>query len=110
MYEYRCSIAKVIDGDTVDVVIDLGFCVSIQMRIRMNGINAPEMSTPEGKAAKAFLEGMLPVGSQLLLKTDKDHKEKYGRYLGTLQYEQAAGSINDAMLEAGMATKYNGGK
>ena len=103
MYEYKCTVVNVVDGDTVDVDIDLGFGVWMRkQRIRMYGIDAPESRTSNknekmyGIAAKKFLIGMLD-DKELILKTHKDAKGKYGRILGeiwrTTDFE--AQSIND---------------
>ena len=87
MYEYKCKLVKVVDGDTIDVDIDLGFGVSMQnQRIRMYGIDTPESRTSDpiekvyGKAASAFLTKWTNAGD-LTLKTFKDGKGKYGRIL-----------------------------
>ena len=87
MYEYRCKIKKVVDGDTVDVDIDLGFDVILtDQRIRLYGIDTPESRTRDkvekrfGLASKEFLKGML--GKTSTLKTHKDAKGKFGRILG----------------------------
>ena len=90
MFEYSCVITKIIDGDTVDVDIDLGFdCWLRKQRIRLYGIDAPESRTRDkqekryGLAAKKFVENFIPVGSSAILITKE--KGKYGRYLGDLK-------------------------
>jgi micrococcal nuclease len=115
MYEYDAELVRVVDGDTVDISVDLGFHISQQIRVRLNGINAPELSTPAGKAAKGFLEGLLPVGTSLRCNTVKDKTEKYGRYLADLTVQGSTGdlaskSVNQTMLDAGQAIPYSGGK
>ena len=92
MYEYKCKIVRVVDGDTVDVDIDLGFGVWMRkQRIRMYGIDTPESRTSDkvekvyGKAATEFLTKWTNAGD-LTLKTFKDGKGKYGRILGELWY------------------------
>ena len=89
MYEYKCRIDRVIDGDTVDVDIDLGFGVWLRKeRVRMYGIDTPESRTRDleekkyGLAAKAFVLAFLPVDSEQTLRTRKDGKGKFGRILG----------------------------
>tara|TARA_Y100000287_G_C13899540_1_gene199951 strand:- start:67 stop:498 length:432 start_codon:yes stop_codon:yes gene_type:complete len=89
MYEYKCEIIRVVDGDTVDVNIDLGFNTWLwKERIRLKGIDTPESRTrdPEEKKAglyaKDVVENFLPVGSTQILKTFKDKSGKYGRTLG----------------------------
>jgi len=87
VHEYHCVITKIIDGDTIDVDIDLGFdCWLHKQRIRLYGIDTPESRTRDleekkyGLAAKAFVEKFIPLGSTALLNTKE--KGKYGRYLG----------------------------
>ena len=87
MHEYHCVITRIIDGDTIDVDIDLGFdCWLHKQRIRLYGIDTPESRTRDleekkyGLAAKAFVEKFIPLGSTALLNTKE--KGKYGRYLG----------------------------
>ena len=89
-YIFKCTVMKIIDGDTVDVDIDLGFdCWLRSQRIRLVGIDAPECRTRDrqekafGFAAKEFVENFIPVGSSAILKTKE--KGKYGRYLGDLK-------------------------
>jgi len=116
MFEYRCKLIKVIDGDTIDIDIDLGFGVWLRnQRIRMYGIDTPESRTRDleekkyGIAAKAFLTEMLD-DSHLILKTHKDERGKFGRILGevwrTTNY--ADQSINDYMIEKHHAVAYFG--
>ena len=90
MFEYSCVITKIIDGDTVDVDIDLGFdCWLRKQRIRLYGIDAPESRTRDkqekryGLAAKKFVMDFIPVGSSAIIITKE--KGKYGRYLGDLK-------------------------
>jgi len=116
MYEYKCTVVKVVDGDTVDVDIDLGFGVWMRkQRIRMYGIDAPESRTSNrlekryGIASKKFLIGMLD-DKELILKTHKDAKGKYGRILGEIwrTTDFADQSINEYMIEKHHAVRYMG--
>jgi len=91
MYEYRCRIDRVIDGDTVDVDIDLGFGVWLRKeRVRMYGIDTPESRTRDleekkyGLAAKAFVLAFLPVDSMQTLRTRKMVRESLVVYLVSL--------------------------
>ena len=111
MHEYSCVITKIIDGDTVDVDIDLGFdCWLRKQRIRLYGIDTPESRTRDkqekryGLAAKRFVMDFIPVGSSAILKTKE--KGKYGRYLGDMK----VGSkwLCKALLDNHHAVKYFG--
>ena len=89
MYEYPCKIVRVVDGDTADVDIDLGFGVWMKkQRVRFYGVDTPESRTSDkeekiyGLAAKHFVENYLPKGSTQVLRTRKDGVGKYGRILG----------------------------
>ena len=117
MYEYRCTVVKIIDGDTVDVDIDLGFGVWMKkQRIRLYGIDTPESRTRDleekkyGLAAKKFLTGMLDDEAGITLKTHKDAEGKFGRILGELwrTTNYADQSINEYMIEKHHAVRYMG--
>ena len=114
MYEYRVKeVAKVVDGDTVDLVLDLGFKLYKKERCRVAGIDTPESRTRDlkekkyGLEAKAFLQDVLKNAENLTVRTEKDGK--YGRMLGWLFADNIDGSINQLMIEAGMAWSYSGG-
>ena len=116
MYEYRCKVVRIIDGDTVDVDIDLGFGVWLHKeRVRLYGIDTPESRTRDleekkyGLAAKDFLTGMLD-DDQIILKTHKDKTGKFGRILGELwrTSNYTDKSINTYMIEKHHAVVYSG--
>lgn len=117
MYEYRCKLRKVVDGDTVDIDIDLGFGVWLQdERVRLFGIDTPESRTRDleekkyGLAAKAFVEKHLN-DEWLILKTKEyDAKGKFGRILGELWRTStlADKSLNDYLIDNFHAVAYNG--
>ena len=117
MYEYRCKVVHIVDGDTVDVDIDLGFGVWMKkQRIRLYGIDTPESRTRDleekkyGLAAKKFLTGMLDDEAGITLKTHKDNEGKFGRILGELwrTTNYADQSINEYMVEKSHAVEYFG--
>lgn len=116
MYEYAGTIVRVIDGDTVDVTLDLGLDIHVNQRLRLVGVNAPEKNTPEGMAAKAWMEQYLLPGDTVVVKTVKDHKEKYGRYLASVRAAPHAWKgtldidIATELVKAGHAVPYDGGK
>ena len=105
MYEYEATLERVVDGDTIVLMIDLGFETYERKTVRLARINAPEMSTDAGKAAKAYLVGLLGPDEVLTVRTIKDRKEKYGRYL--VEVIGSHGNVNDAMLMAGHAVEYS---
>ena len=124
MYEYKCKVLRVVDGDTVDVDIDLGFGVWLHReRVRVMGIDTPESRTRDkvekafGLAAKSHVKDMLPIGSIQILKTEvdksgEDAKGKFGRILGDFLLDQDDGSIKrmtEIMIEDGHAVPYFGG-
>lgn len=109
MYIYNATILRVVDGDTVDAAVDLGFDIHMNMKLRLMGINAPELSTLEGKNARDWLTTILAgENNQITIRTEKDRTEKYGRYLATLLIGDV--SINQMMIDDGYAVVYTGGK
>jgi micrococcal nuclease len=116
MYEYRVKkITGVVDGDTIDVDIDLGFNVSFSQRVRLAGIDTPESRTSDkaekvlGLEAKEYLKSKLKDAKLIVIKTEKpDSSEKYGRILGWLYIDGNTVSINDQMIEDGYAWGYLG--
>ena len=122
MYEYKCKIVKVIDGDTVDVDIDLGFGIWVRgERVRLHGVDTPESRTRDkvekkfGLASKKFVQAMLPKGSDQTLVTEKqgdDAKGKFGRILGKFRvYDHHTDSwmfLGDIMIRQGYAVAYHG--
>jgi micrococcal nuclease len=115
MYDYRVQIKKVIDGDTVDVDIDLGFGVWLKKeRVRIMGIDTPESRTSDkveklfGLASKNALKHLLPIGSmQVLIIDEYDAKGKFGRILGDFLIEDE--KVTDIMIAQGHCVPYFGG-
>lgn len=120
MYEYSAKMIYVVDGDTVDLDVDLGLDIHHLLRVRLLGIDTPELhsSIPEerekAKQARLFLqEGLMQsdVSSKsLTIKTEKDRTEKYGRYLATIFAIGDSVSFNQKLLDAGLAVPYDGGQ
>ena len=122
MYEYRVEIVKVVDGDTVDVDIDLGFGVWLKKeRVRLFGIDTPESRTRDlvekkhGLAAKNFLVNEMNDADNVILATNKDAEGKFGRILGTLigvHFNELDGdmrvNINEKMVDYHHAVAYHG--
>jgi len=116
MYQYYVrELKSVVDGDTIDVVIDLGFNVLFQQRVRLAGIDTPESRTSDkfektlGIESKEYLKKQLKEAKSIVIKTEKmDSSEKYGRILGWLYVNDDTESINDKMINDGYAWAYLG--
>ena len=122
MHYYNATLVSVIDGDTVDAMIDLGFDIQVKKRIRLAGINAPESRTRNkvekklGLAAKERLIEMLD-GAANCFELESQELGKYGRVLGRLHIDKIAGKdtitkvcVNDCLVKEGHAVEYDGGK
>ena len=114
MYEYNCKIVKVVDGDTVDVDIDLGFGIWIKKeRVRLYGIDAPESRTRDleekkyGLASKKYVEDLMPVNSIQVLRTMKDSVGKFGRVLGVFVLPDG-NRLDEFMIKNHHAVDYHG--
>lgn len=111
MYQYKIKkITKVIDGDTVDLDIDLGFGITLSHRVRLKGINAAETKSlnieekEKGLAAKEWLKKELSREGEWIIETTKE--DKYGRILGTLYLVGDPVTVNERMLNEGIAKPY----
>lgn len=113
-YDYRGLILRWVDGDTLDVRIDLGFDVGIVQRVRLYGVNTPEMNSPvpseraNARSALAMCKAMAPEGCYVQLKTHKSN-DKYGRYLASVVTEDGE-DISRALIGSGRGVEYFGGK
>ena len=116
-YIYRIkSVTKVVDGDTIDADIDLGFDISLSKRIRLAGIDTPESRTTNAKEkamgleSKEWLKKALEGAKDILIKTElPDSTEKYGRIIGHLFINGQETSLNNQMIDEGYALAYDGG-
>ena len=118
MYTYKARLDRVVDGDTVDAHIDLGFDISVHKRIRLAGIDSPESRTRDleekkrGLAAKARLKEILEQASEIHL--DSQGLGKYGRVLGQLHVSSenlpTMINVNELLITEGHAVEYHGGK
>ena len=115
MYQYEAKIVRVVDGDTMDIVIDLGFKITTNQRIRLKGINTPETFNvkrdseeyKKGIIAKEFvIKRIEENNSEALIDTDKD-TGKYGRYIATIWLADSKISLNDELVEKGFAVIAN---
>ena len=109
LFVYSAQVKKVIDGDTIDFTVDLGFNTYVAIRTRLMGINAPELSEEAGKAAKAFVQKELPVGSPVIIETHKHPGDKYGRWLAVVHVADDRGNthnVNTRIVFSGHAVAY----
>ena len=113
MYEYSCKVDRVVDGDTVDVVLDLGFDILFKSRVRLYGIDTPESRTRDldekarGKMAGAFLKDSIDSGKKVVIQTKlKDSKGKFGRVLGDVIVDGI--NINQELITNNYAVAYFG--
>jgi len=116
-YIYRVKeVLKIVDGDTIDADIDLGFDISLTKRVRLSGVDTPESRTTDleekklGLESKEWLKHKLEFAKDVLIKTElPDSTEKYGRILGNLYVNNEALSLNQQMIDEGYALAYDGG-
>lgn len=116
MFEYYVKkVTKIVDGDTIDVDIDLGFDISFSSRVRLAGIDTPESRTADkmekalGLEAKAYLKHEIEAAKSVVIKTEKmDSSEKYGRILGWVYLDGSEKSLNEKMISDGYAWSYLG--
>ena len=116
MYEYYVKeVTKVVDGDTIDVILDLGFDILFKSRVRLAGIDTPESRTKDlqekklGLEAKGYLKHAIDAATNVVIKTEKlNSSEKYGRILGWIYLDGSENSINNEMIEKGYAWGYLG--
>ena len=113
MYKYKAKIARIVDGDTMDIVVDLGFKITTHQRIRLEGINTPETYNvkkgseeyKKGMAAKEFVINRIESNNfEALVETEKD-TGKFGRYIATVWLDDSTTSLNDELVEKGFAVK-----
>ena len=115
MFEYNATVTRVVDGDTIDAMVDLGFGTWKKVRIRMHGINAPESRTRDleekkkGLAAKARLVEMLEENKNEFILVSHG-VGKFGRCLGEIFLNKKENSINKQLIWEGHGTEYYGGK
>ena len=113
MYEYGCKVTRVVDGDTIDVDLDLGFDIIYKCRVRLYGIDTPESRTRNkdekvrGKLAAKFLKDAISNGKNVILQTQlKDSKGKFGRVLASVVVDGI--NINQKMVTNHLAVRYEG--
>ncbi len=104
LYNYRASLNYVIDGDTVVLNVDVGFRTWSKQKLRLRGINTPEISTEEGIKAKRFVQRRLKADTPIFIKTYK--KDKYDRYLADIFFGSKREFLNQTLLDQNLATVY----
>ena len=114
VYLYNAEVKKTIDGDTFDILIDLGFDTLRKGRVRLYGVNTPESRTTNleekkmGLAAKEFTDQWITAaGHKIKIETILDKNEKYGRILARV-WNEAGESLNEAIVKSGLAREYYG--
>jgi len=112
MYEYKCNITRVVDGDTVDAEIDCGFDIIYKSGIRLYGIDTPESRTRDldekarGKLASQFIKDKIAEAKLVKVKTKLDKKGKFGRVLGSIIADDV--DLNEQMVKNYLAVAYFG--
>ena len=104
-YFYKAKIISVYDGDTVTAIIDLGFQITNKIKIRLDGINAPEIrgkQRPEGLKSRDYLRSLI-LDKDVIIQTLRDKKGKYGRYIGIIHLKDE--NVNELLVESGYAEK-----
>lgn len=107
MYEYIAVVRSVYDGDTFRADVDLGFGIwTSNIPFRLLGVQAWELGSPGGIPARDALRRLIPIGSEILVRTKKDSREKYGRMLATVLC--TAGDVSEALIAGGHAVAWDG--
>ena len=114
-YTYEAAIDRVIDGDTLLVIIEVGFRIKVYDKLRLRGIDCPELGTPEGEKAKRFVAELLPVGSVIILKSHKTRTDTYGRFVADVFFKTGENNcdniirdgiyLNQHLLDQGLAVR-----
>lgn len=115
MYHYKATVKRIVDGDTMDLIVDVGFKITTNQRIRLARINTPETYNvkrdseeyKKGMEAKVFVEQRIAANNnEVIVETEKD-TGKYGRYIGTIWLADNKTSLNDELVSKGMAEYVN---
>ena len=116
LFHYGATVDRIVDGDTIDVVLDLGVDIQLKGRVRFHGINAPESRTRDavekeaGLAAKRYVEDWCSaLEGKVIIQTSLDDRGKFGRILGRILNDEGE-CLNDEMVSLGHAKPYHGGK
>lgn len=112
MYQYKAKVERVVDGDTLEVTIDLGFKITTVQRLRLAGINTPETYNvkkdseeyQKGMLSKNYVEKRISENNNMILIETEKVPEKYGRYVTNVWLENPEKTLNDELVEKGLAT------
>lgn len=104
-YVRNAVVTKIVDGDTVDLLVDLGFSIAHEIRVRLAGINTPERGQGGWQEATDYLTQLTPAGAAVVVKTYKS-KDKYGRFVADIYKPGDLTTVNDRMLLAQVAKPY----
>jgi endonuclease YncB( thermonuclease family) len=114
-FTYAAEVIRVVDGDTLYVNILLGFGAKCKEKLRLRGINTPELGTPEGERAKKYVAELLPAGALIVLKSHKCKTDTYGRFVADIFYKAGADEseriiesgeyLNQELLDRGFAVR-----
>jgi micrococcal nuclease len=112
MYEYKAEVLSIYDGDTMNVLIDLGLNIKVKKQLRLYGIDTPELRGIEkeyGILARDYVRRMIPIGSKILVATQRDSTGKYGRLLADVWFtDDVLGEVhlNSDLIDKGYAAEY----
>lgn len=114
LYHYRAKVQNVVDGDTLDLSIDLGFDIQFSLRVRLYGVDTPEKTGKTkvaGQAATAFTKAAV-LNKDVTIETIADKTEKFGRFLAKVYYDKSGveACLNDDLISSGNALAYYGDK
>ena len=98
-YAYAATIDRVVDGDTLLVLIEVGFGIIVRDRLRLRGIDCPEVDTRKGERAKKFAEGLLPPGTTVILKSHKWKTDNHGRFVADIFYKKGVENANQILKD-----------
>ena len=114
---YNAKVVRVVDGDTLDLMVDLGFSIHHKIRVRLNGVNTPESRTRDlaekalGLKANDYVVDWLDGHPEIVLETSKDKAGKFGRILATIWSDgEMTACLNKDLIDSGNAVEYFGGK
>src|SRR3989338_1918012 len=105
-YTYEATIDRVVDGDTLLVVIEVGFGIKVHDKLRLRGIDTPHMGTPEGEKAKKFVQELLPVGTTIIIKSHKSRVDSHGRFVVDVLYKEGIENPQEILKDAVYLNQY----